>query len=45
MESRIDYYAAAPEVMKAMLALEKAVVTSGLEKSLIELVKTRASQM
>ena len=45
MESRIDYYAAAPEVMKAMLALEKAVVTSGLEKSLIELVKTRASQI
>ncbi|MDE2240593.1 MAG: carboxymuconolactone decarboxylase family protein [Rhodospirillales bacterium] len=45
MESRIDYFAAAPEVMKAMLALEKAVVTSGLEKSLIELVKTRASQI
>lgn len=45
MEPRIDYFQAAPEVMKAMLALEKAVVTSGLEKSLIELVKTRASQI
>lgn len=45
MQPRIDYFAAAPEVMKAMLALEKAVVTSGLEKSLIELVKTRASQI
>ncbi|MDE1905164.1 MAG: carboxymuconolactone decarboxylase family protein [Rhodospirillales bacterium] len=45
MESRIDYFAAAPEVMKAMLALEKAVATSGLEKNLIELVKTRASQI
>ncbi|RYJ00780.1 MAG: carboxymuconolactone decarboxylase family protein [Acetobacteraceae bacterium] len=28
-----------------MLALEKAVVSSGLEHSLIELVKTRASQL
>jgi AhpD family alkylhydroperoxidase len=45
MEPRIDYFAAAPEVMKAMLALEKAVTTSGLEKSLIDLVKTRASQI
>jgi AhpD family alkylhydroperoxidase len=45
MQPRIDYFAAAPEVMKAMMALERAVVTSGLEKSLIELVKTRASQI
>jgi AhpD family alkylhydroperoxidase len=45
MEPRIDYYRAAPEVMNAMLAVEKAVVTSGLEQSLIELVKTRASQI
>jgi AhpD family alkylhydroperoxidase len=45
MEPRLDYFAAAPEVMKAMLALEKAVAHSGLEKSLIELVKTRASQI
>jgi AhpD family alkylhydroperoxidase len=45
MEPRLDYFAAAPEVMKAMLGLEKAVVSSGLEKSLIELVKTRASQI
>lgn len=45
MEPRLDYFHAAPEPMKAMLALEKAVITSGLEKSLIELVKTRASQI
>ena len=45
MEARINYYEAAPEIMKAMLALESAVVSSGLEKSLIELVKTRASQI
>jgi AhpD family alkylhydroperoxidase len=45
MEPRLDYFAAAPEVMKAMVGLEGAVVTSGLEKGLIELVKTRASQI
>ena len=45
MEPRLDYFHAAPEVMKAMLGLERAVVTSGLEASLIELVKTRASQI
>ncbi|GAB0118909.1 carboxymuconolactone decarboxylase family protein [Acidisoma sp. 7E03] len=45
MEPRLDYFRAAPEVMKAMVALEHAVVTSGLEHSLIELVKTRASQI
>ena len=45
MQPRLDYFAAAPDVMKAMLGLEKAVVTSGLEHSLIELVKTRASQI
>ncbi|GBQ87950.1 hypothetical protein AA23498_0259 [Acetobacter nitrogenifigens DSM 23921 = NBRC 105050] len=45
MQPRLDYFAAAPGVMQAMLALEKTVATSGLEKSLIELVKTRASQI
>ena len=45
MQPRMNPYTAAPETMKAMLALEKAVVSSGLEPSLIELVKTRASQI
>lgn len=45
MKPRLDYFAAAPAMMKAMLALENAVQTSGLETSLIELVKTRASQI
>ncbi|MCB8877317.1 carboxymuconolactone decarboxylase family protein [Acidisoma silvae] len=45
MQPRLDYFAAAPEVMRAMRGLEQAVVTSGLEHSLIELVKTRASQI
>jgi AhpD family alkylhydroperoxidase len=45
MKARLDYFAAAPAVMQAMLDLEKRVADSGLERSLIELVKTRASQI
>ena len=45
MTPRLDYFAAAPKALQPMLALEKAVVSSGLEHSLIELVKTRASQL
>lgn len=45
MKPRLDAFKAAPETMNAMLAFEKAVKTSGLEHSLIELVKTRASQI
>jgi AhpD family alkylhydroperoxidase len=45
MSPRLNPYAAAPEMIAAMTALEKAVVSSGLEHSLIELVKTRASQI
>ena len=42
---RIDYNKAAPEVMKAMLGLESQVHKSGLENSLLNLVKLRASQI
>lgn len=45
MEPRLDYYKAAPEAIDAMLDLEKYVRTCGLEHSLIELVKIRASQI
>lgn len=45
MKPRLDAYKAAPETMKAMLAFENAVKASGLEHSLVELVKTRASQI
>lgn len=45
MKPRLDAFQAAPDAMKAMLAFENAVKTSGLESSLIELVKTRASQI
>jgi AhpD family alkylhydroperoxidase len=45
MTQRIDYFAVAPRIMQPMLALERAVASSGLEHSLILLVKTRASQI
>ena len=38
-------FKAAPEAIKAMLALEAALASSGLEQSLLELVKLRASQI
>ncbi len=45
MKARLAPYKIAPDLMKALGALETAVAGSGLEKSLIELVKTRASQI
>jgi len=45
VKARLNPYKASPAVMKAMEALETAIVGSGLEPSLIELVKTRASQI
>jgi AhpD family alkylhydroperoxidase len=43
MESRIDYVKTAPGVRTAMSNLEEYVHKSGLERSLLELVKLRAS--
>src|SRR4249920_2667224 len=45
MQPRMNPYQAAPEAMKAMGALESYVQGCGLESSLIDLVKTRASQI
>ena len=45
MSARLNLFAAAPEMIAAMTAFETAVASSGLEHSLIELVKTRASQI
>lgn len=45
MTPRLNYFAAAPQLLQALLNLEKAVASSGLEHGLIELVKTRASQI
>jgi AhpD family alkylhydroperoxidase len=45
MNPRLNPYKVAPEMMKAMLDLSAKVESSGLEPSLMELVKTRASQL
>lgn len=45
MQPRIDFYTASPDGLKAMIALETSVSKLPLEKSLIELVKLRASQI
>jgi AhpD family alkylhydroperoxidase len=45
MKARLDPFAVAPQVMQAMVKLENTVRESGLEQSLVELVKIRASQI
>jgi AhpD family alkylhydroperoxidase len=45
MKPRINFMQAAPDSIKAFMALEAQAQGSGLEQSLIELVKTRASQI
>ncbi|MDH4564858.1 carboxymuconolactone decarboxylase family protein [Pseudomonas sp. BN411] len=45
MTPRLDFYAASPDALKAMLALDAAVSKLPLEKPLLELVKLRASQL
>lgn len=45
MQPRMDYVKAAPDGYKAMSGLESYVRQCGLEHSLLELVKTRASQI
>ncbi|MBR0874002.1 carboxymuconolactone decarboxylase family protein [Bradyrhizobium tropiciagri] len=45
MKPRMNFYQAAPETIKALVAVESQISASGLEQSLIELVKTRASQI
>jgi AhpD family alkylhydroperoxidase len=45
MKARLNPYQAAPEAMKVMMALETYVRSSGLEPTLIELVKMRVSQI
>lgn len=44
-EERLDYSKAAPGAYKAFLHVNSYVNHSGLERSLLELVKTRASQI
>jgi AhpD family alkylhydroperoxidase len=45
MTPRLNPFAAAPVPMQAWLAFGKGILESGLEKSLMELVKIRASQI
>ncbi len=45
MKPRMNFYQAAPETIKALTAVETQIQSSGLEQSLIELVRTRASQI
>jgi AhpD family alkylhydroperoxidase len=45
MKPRINYFQAAPDAVKALTALEAQIQGGGLEQSLIELVRTRASQI
>lgn len=45
MTPRMNIFQTAPEAMKGMMAVEAAVTNSGLEHSLVELVKLRASQI
>ncbi len=45
MEQRIDYAKASPGAVHVMLGLEKHVRESGLEPSLLELVRMRTSQL
>ncbi|MDF2681277.1 MAG: carboxymuconolactone decarboxylase family protein [Brevibacillus sp.] len=45
MKARMNYRSANPGALNAMLQLEKYVQESGLDKSLMELIKIRASQI
>lgn len=45
MKPRIDHYEKAPELRRALAELNRKVEDSGLERSLLHLVKLRASQI
>jgi len=45
MEKRADYTVVAPGVLKSMIELEKYIHSTGLDGKLLNLVKTRASQI
>lgn len=45
MKGRLNPYHAAPEAMKSLAAVQTYIQQSGLEPSLIDLVRTRASQI
>jgi len=45
METRLNFYKASPNAIKAMLGLEEHIAKSGIEKPLADLVRLRASQI
>lgn len=45
MKPRLNPYQLAPELLDALLGLEKSIRQSGIEHSLLLLIKTRASQI
>jgi AhpD family alkylhydroperoxidase len=45
MEPRLNFFKSGPEAMKAVVGLDQQIARSSLEKSLVELVRLRASQM
>jgi len=45
MQQRLDYFGKAPKVMQSILDFNTAAMESGLEPSLLHLVKLRASQI
>jgi AhpD family alkylhydroperoxidase len=45
MEPRMNFYAASPDIMKALGALDVAIGKRGMEPALLNLVKLRASQI
>lgn len=45
MTPRMNIFQAAPDAMKGMMAVEKAIDDAGIEHGLLELVKLRASQI
>ena len=45
MKPRMNFYKLAPDTINALMALENQIQATGLEKSLIEIVKIRASQI
>ncbi|WP_409524956.1 carboxymuconolactone decarboxylase family protein, partial [Pseudomonas sp.] len=45
MHNRIEWAKHSPQAYKAMIGLEQALANSGLETSLLELIRLRASQI
>ena len=45
MKARLNFYAEAPQLMSAVMALKKALDECGLEKGLLHLVSLRTSQI